>query len=446
MSLHQTPPRPHGRGGEDNTAVQSPGQGCGETRSLPTTSTYGTELRTRRPGFIRILSQNIDGMGFSSHSDKLNRLKETCDKYGIDVIGLQELNTNWEKVRPAQILNARVKRWKEDVRTVTAHNTTDPRLPRHQYGGTALIAMDKLAHCYFKPSSDFRNLGRWASMTFRGKEGKITRIVSCYCPVKPSTFHAGSVYTQHVEAFQKIGIHRCPREQFWLDLNTAIAKWTEDNETLIIMGDFNHSISKCNEYLAGKGLKEFITHTHGLATAPATHQAGSVPIDGIFVSECLIPFLRGGYLGFGKATRADHRALYIELPLVAFIGYDMHDIIRPNIRRLKLQDPRIVKKYQDNLHELFLAHKIYEHLAELVTDAVYPLPTDQQQRYEKLTKYECIVWPSQKNVVGSSIWVKFHLAQPTSELGTKLTSGHRLKDATKDYIVISAVPFASSVA
>ena len=241
MSPTQTPPRPHGRGGirenDLNNAVQRPGQGCGEVR-LPE-STYGSVMRTRRPGFIRILSQNIDGLGFRAQSDKLQRLKETCDKYGVDALALQELNVNWSKVRPAQTLHHRARRWKEDVRSTTANNTDDPSFPRHQYGGTGVIAMDKLAHCFHKSQSDFRNLGRWSSMSFRGKGGKITRIVSCYCPVKPSTFHGGSVYTQHVEALQRIGIHRCPRAQFWIDLNLTIAKWQADDETLIIAGDFN---------------------------------------------------------------------------------------------------------------------------------------------------------------------------------------------------------------
>ena len=389
MSPTQTPPRPHGRGGirresETVTAVHRPGQRCGETYLPP--STYGSELRTRRPGFIRILSQNIDGIGFKAHSEKLDRLKETCDKYGVDALALQELNVNWSKVRPAQTLDMRAKKWKEDVRTATANNTADVRFPRHQYGGTAVIAMDKLAHCFFKSSSDFRNLGRWSSMTFRGKAGKITRIVSCYCPVKPTEFHGGSVYTQHVEELQKVGIHRCPREQFWIDLKVSIAQWTSDDETLIIAGDFNHNISKCNEKMAGTGLKEFITHSHGLNSAPATHQAGSVPIDGIYISESLLPFVRGGYMGFAQATLSDHRALWIELPLVIFIGYNINDILHPTARRLKLQDPRVVKKYQDTLHHLFVEHNFYEKLAQLVDAVVYPLPFDQQSLYEKLDK------------------------------------------------------------
>ena len=64
----------------------------------------------------------------------------------------------------------------------------------------------------------------------------------------------------------------------------------------------------------------------------------------------------------------------------------MSDIIHPSIRRLKLQDPRIVKKYQDALHHLFVEHKIYEKLANLVRESVYPLPAEQQRLYELIDK------------------------------------------------------------
>ena len=71
-------------------------------------------------------------------------------------------------------------------------------------------------------------------------------------------------------------------------------------------------------------------------------------------------------MAFNQATRSDHRALWIELPLIVFIGYDMNAIVHPTARRLKMQDPRVVKKYQDALHLLFLQHKIYDKLAALI--------------------------------------------------------------------------------
>ena len=118
-------------------------------------------------------------MGFSAHSDKLIKLKYSCDKYGIDIVTLSETNVNWKKVRPAQTLRGRTKFWKEDIRTIAGHNITAPQAPHHQYGGTAVISMNKAAHCFFKGDRDFRKLGRWTSMTYRGKWG--TQIAASTC-------------------------------------------------------------------------------------------------------------------------------------------------------------------------------------------------------------------------------------------------------------------------
>ena len=392
MNRQQPPLRPREDGGKRQrlTSVQRPEQGRGETDSAVT---FGETFRTPRSGFIRILSQNIDGMGFSAHSDKFIKLKYSCDKYGIDIVTLSETNVNWKKVRPAQTLRGRTQFWKEDIRTIAGHNITAPQAPRHQYGGTAIISMNKAAHCFYKGDHDFRKLGRWTSMTYRGKRGKITRVVSCYCPVKPSEFHAGSVYTQHVEALQKVGIHTCPREQFWIDLISAIDEWQANDETLIITGDFNHHIRQCIAKLAGKGLVEVITDAHGLDNAPPTHHAGSVPIDGIFVSESIKSHVRGGYFAFGQITTSDHRALCIELPLEIFIGYNLHDFLRPNARRLKLHDPRVVKRYLKKLHSLFTYHKVYEKLAELASSITYPMTIEMQEAYESLDRIrtQCMV-------------------------------------------------------
>ena len=96
MIDHPPPAMPRGsRRDKRRRTVQRPEQRRGEP--LPP-SRYGNDLRSCRPGFIRILSQNIDGLGFATYNDKIRRLHDTCSKYGIDLVALSELNINWKKV------------------------------------------------------------------------------------------------------------------------------------------------------------------------------------------------------------------------------------------------------------------------------------------------------------------------------------------------------------
>ena len=132
MIGHPPSLRPREQGGNkrrrNSSSAQRPEQGRGETGPR---MTYGSTIRTQRSGFIRVLSQNIDGLCFGTQSDKLPRLKHTCDKYGVDIITLSETNVNWKKVRSAQTLQGRTQLWKESVRTIAGHNIKDHRAPRH---------------------------------------------------------------------------------------------------------------------------------------------------------------------------------------------------------------------------------------------------------------------------------------------------------------------------
>jgi len=55
--------------------------------------------------------------------------------------------------------------------------------------------------------------------------------------------------------------------------------------------------------------------------ATATHNCGSLPIVGIFVTQILLPMVKGGYLEFGARVASNHQPLWIDLPAAA-LGVD----------------------------------------------------------------------------------------------------------------------------
>ena len=110
------------------------------------------------------------------------------------------------------------------------------------------------------------------------------------------------------------------------------------------------------------GLKEAVTSLHE-GRAPATYQRGNCPINGIFISEDMIPS-KAGYLGFGEVP-GDHRGIWVDIPNTEMLGYNSNDIAAPKARRLKLEDPRVVKKYLKTLDQLFRDKKVYIRLKKL---------------------------------------------------------------------------------
>ena len=146
------------------------------------------------------------------------------------------------------------------------------------------------------------------------------------------------------------------------------------------MGDWNHPISVVQEKLASIGLIDAILSLH-TAPSPATHNRGSNTIDGIFVTATLRA-LSGGFCMFNKMLLSDHRALWIDIPLVALLGFEMPNIVTPSARRLKLNDPRVVKKYFDYLEPYLLSHDLFNRSAVLLASTVFPFPPELAEEYE----------------------------------------------------------------
>jgi len=81
-----------------------------------------------------------------------------------------------------------------------------------------------------------------------------------------------------------------------------------------VSGDMNDDVrsQKNQQNMRLNGLVEGPTTLHRLP--PATHNHGSLPIDGIFLSSVLLDHCESGYLEFGEAIPSDHRMLWIDIP------------------------------------------------------------------------------------------------------------------------------------
>jgi len=83
---------------------------------------------------------------------------------------------------------------------------------------------------------------------------------------------------------------------------------------VIVGGDMNDDVRSqtIQQKMRLCGLVEGPTTHH--RHPPATHNRGSLPIDGIFLPNALIDHCESGYLDFGEAIPSDHRAIWIDIP------------------------------------------------------------------------------------------------------------------------------------
>ena len=86
---------------------------------------------------LRIVFQNINGLGTSEETDKRDFIREFINTYKIDCFCMAEVNTNWKIVARKESLSALAKKWFRHSRVITAHNVVSNTKFPHQQGGVA---------------------------------------------------------------------------------------------------------------------------------------------------------------------------------------------------------------------------------------------------------------------------------------------------------------------
>lgn len=344
---------------------------------------------TKKANTTRILAINVNGIGVTKHNEKSTSLRKWIQEKSVDVTCISETNVNWSKVRTMHTLWDRTKSWFEHRIIGVAYNVRQRISGREkkQQGGTATLLKDKIAHRHRDTGFDSTGLGRWSWVRISGKQGCVTRFITVYCPGNKQGKGTDTVYAQQLNYLMEDPIRR-----FWLDLGEQILDWHSRGEQLIIGGDWNEDVQKpvFMEWMNTVGLKDAVTSIHE-GRAPATYQRGKDPIDGIFVSQDM-NIARAGYLGFGDVP-GDHRGIWVDIPNTEILGYNMNDIEPPKARRLKLDDPRVVRRYLEILDELFRKEGVYQRVKKLhkMTEDDEELDTIRAE-YDKVDKirYDCM--------------------------------------------------------
>ena len=362
-------------------------------RNHRTKGIHGDRITRDNSECIRILLHNTGGIGFMTSNRsvatlKTERLKKLVIQNNVDLVCLTEVNKDWRNVENDQTIWGATATWKDNRRVQVSQNTTKPpQESEYLVGGTAMVAFDDLVFPISNQGQDSRNLGRWGFVTINGKNELKTSIFTCYCPTRNTL--SGSVYSQHLtymaENRDSIPDTFCPRQLFGMDLKLAIEERIYLGHQVIVMGDFNAEYEKLKIWMMQLGLQDIIAKKHGLG--PKTYERSKdSPIDCIFGSAQLSISL-GGFLSFGKLM-GDHRGLWVDLPKAIIYGYNPPAPKLFRARKLKLLDPRVVKKYQNHLHTSMQFHDLFQRMEDLHRQTVYPLPQHLIEQYEEIY---CIV-------------------------------------------------------
>ena len=127
------------------------------------------------------------------------------------------------------------------------------------------------------------------------------------------------------------------------------------------------------------GLKDLIHTRHG--ACPKTYnRSKNAPLDCIFGSAGMT-ISKGGFLPFGR-LQGDHRGVWVDIPTELIFGYNPPPIVHHLARRLKMDDPRVVDRYLEYLHEAFIEYDLFQRMNVLHINTVFPLSVTMQKEYE----------------------------------------------------------------
>jgi hypothetical protein len=316
------------------------------------TEEFGDKLQEKVDGILRIMLHNIANIPEDKRTSKSRQLMSYIVQKQADAFLMTEVGLCWKKVDSSNQWFERIFGKFRNARSVFAYNKTElSRTKVLQPGGVGMIVTDDASHKVCEQGRDETGLGRWTWVRLQGKDGVKVRILTAYRPcdsVGPDT-----VNEQHYRYLRK---HRkgdtAPRTAFYEDLFPLIKSWKNEGDHVIIGMDANEDVrcGETQEFFRALDMNEAILSRHKDKSPPATYNRNESrqPIDGIWTTSGLTAFA-AGYAAFGDGCPSDHRVLWVDFTYQDALGHEPPPLIEPPSRRLKADDPRLVKNYNEKL-------------------------------------------------------------------------------------------------
>jgi hypothetical protein len=135
-------------------------------------------------------------------------------------------------------------------------------------GGVLLAVLGKWSHSVTSSSGD--DLGRWASASFSGCDGRILTLYLVYNCVDARITDVGptTAFAQQWQLLRLAGVQEPkPRLQCVQDLSRDIHMRHRNDEDIVVVGDFNETLGKDPTLMASvcakHSLYDVVDHVHG---------------------------------------------------------------------------------------------------------------------------------------------------------------------------------------
>ena len=364
---------------QDRTSSSEELSPLGQTVENTIVPSYGN-LRVEEKGsdVVRIMSLNINGLSLWKHNNpKVDRLKHVLRTYGVDVLGLQETNTNFHHLKSSVTVASMLRHGDDRIKSVHSQNTRElQNIGNVQAGGTAVVIRDELSGLPMTCGKDSTELGMFSWYRTEPVNGVRTVFMSAYAPCKAKGV---GTYYQHIERYiQSNQMKTNPKDLFRRHIVDAIKRWRTKGDRVVLMMDANENVldGVLSKRLAEDDIRmrEAVHRMVPGRRGPATHFRGNSQkngaIDGIWISDD-VELIGASYLPF-DGDLGDHRPVVVDLQMRSVIGTSICRIVPPKARKLNSKVPRIRVKYLAQLKKGFRDRSIPQKLKEVNRIASFP--------------------------------------------------------------------------
>ena len=338
-------------------------------------------MKRKQDNQLRIMTKNIRTFPLEERDvTKYDMTKRELIEGEYDFIGLTETNINWRKINEGEQPHDQMRTWWRAKTIQKAWlKTTEP--DSWQQGGVMGIATHYLASHVKDKGEDEKQMGRWAWITFINDDHTVqTTIITIYFPNR--SYGPNTTFSQQHDTIRANQPIQTPDaiDVYYQDLATLLDEKTQDDNQVIIMGDFNADMNNENnrmiKLLKSKGLHDPIKRKHGILTS--TYEYGDRAIDTIYCSDT-IRVMGGGHLE--GTDISDHKTIWIDIDKTSILGNN-HQPLRPTQRKLRADHPGVRQRFNKELEKIL--HK--QGAVRLIQQLKHEIQEKNQEGYQ--TTYE----------------------------------------------------------
>ena len=360
--------RPYMRKVNDSPSENNASTLEGFINSLPLTDQYGDRRTPVADDAVRCVLLNVDRVPEKKNQGLQKQLFHWWRREKATIAMLTEMGRYWPAVADEDQWRERTRgQFRDGIKSCLAYNIHQKRRASDgsvQHGGVGTFALEHMAHRVVDSGRDISGLGRWSWVKLKGKgrstqtHGKMGQdespgnlrhviAVSAYRPNPPGV-GVSTVWAQHRAHLLATQDTREPRQAFLEDLATQLQHWRHEGNEIILGIDANDDLRNgvVTKRLANLGMREVILERHQHRGTQNTFHMNkrNKPIDGIFASSG-VRVIASGYFDFSEAYPSTHRALWADISVESFGDVPQDIRHKFSVRRLKTDDPRVVKRY-----------------------------------------------------------------------------------------------------